>query len=449
MKVDVLLVVDNAYRELPGLTIIKYYLEGMGYTVRFTSRFSIRFALAKYRPKMVILTSAIYPYIPELSKVSFVCVLPSESGNGQRRQVIDIHGGTFINKLYTKNVDMFFSWGEQMSDWLIESGIYQKEQVYTTGNPSTDQWMIKRERKINSKVGLTSTLRSLANSMDVGSSDFIKYLFESELNGGDGTYFSPPNHIEAWLHWEVSFLRVICNLTHELIIPNNIQLEIRPHPFESIEKYSYLIHRSKNLISVRKEGPITDWFQNIDLLITYMSASAVDAFVYGIPVLSLKKILNQDALRNVPQGFIYDYYDYFWEPDNIESLRECIQENEKGNLPLAPKLKELEEYIQRQFNFPRAKPAGQLIAESIDSFFKKNKSRDIKNIPSSLHILNAKADLFWKLPLSEETVLFLNALREKFIGIGNRSGFHYTYHPWNSELKNKSKKILEQLLKSL
>jgi len=63
--------------------------------------------------------------------------------------------------------------------------------------------------------------------------------------------------------------------------------------------------------------------------------------------------------------------------------------------------------------------------------------------------LNAKADLFWKLPLSEETVLFLNALREKFIGIGNRSGFHYTYHPWNSELKNKSKKILEQLLKSL
>lgn len=449
MKVDVLLVVDNAFRELSGLTIIKHYLEGMGYIVRFTSRFSIRFALTKHRPKMVILSSAIYTYIPELSEVCFVCVLPSESGNGQKAQILATHAGTVRNHLHTKNVDMFFSWGKQMSDWLVKEGAYVNEQIVTTGNPSTDHWMINRNRKITNKVGITTTLRSFANVMTSNSDWFMENMYICENKGWDGSYYTPPHHIEDWMYWELSFLRVICNFVKELAILDKVNFQIRPHPFEDAAKYNYLDKISSGLVTIKKQGVITEWFQNIDILITYMSASAIDAFIYGLPVVSTKNFISKQALENIPSGFIYDYYDYFWEPKDMNEIREIIQDGLKGKLELSPKKKEMSEYIKENFHFPRQKPSGQLIAEEIDSFLKKTKPREFKKSPKTLSPFDSGLDILCKIPLSEETILFLNYLKEKIQRKGNSTGFYYTYHPWNLKLKIKSKETLAEILNSI
>lgn len=429
MNTDVLLVVDNSERELVGIFLIKQYLRELGFSSKICSRFTLTQAFHKFRPKTIVLPNAGFSRCQGLMERCFVCVLPSESGNGQHAQVLGIMKGSPTNKCYTGYVDMFFSWGEQMTKWLVEEKVYSKERIRTTGHPSTDHWLLPVQKKLNRKAGLTTTFRMLSNSMG-GVTNAIKWIYQAEKSGGDGSFYLPPEHAETWIYWEAAFLRLICNILDYIVIPHNIRIELRPHHIEMKEPYEFLVKQSKGLMQVFKEGTISEWFQNIDVLLTYMSASALDAVVKGFPVISLKKILNQDALQRIPYGFRYDYYDYLWQAESLDQLKEFIEDAFWGRLQVSPNPDYLKEYIYRHFHFPRKKPSACLVAEGIADLMENNRPRKFRPLHDSSSVKFWLYTTLNYVPYSTELVMGFRHIEDYFRGINASGGPRRTYLPW-------------------
>jgi hypothetical protein len=331
-----------------------------------------------------------------------------------------------------------------MTQWLVESGAYSSAQIVTSGHPATDHWLIQNERKCRHRVGLTTTFRVLSNSVG-GSQNFIKWIYETEYGGGsDGSYFSPPEHAEAWIYWEAAFIRSIANIVHEVLIPNSINCQIRPHPFEVKKPYKFLTEKSGGLVQIEKKGSITDWFDNIDILFTYLSGSAIDAFVKGLPVVSLQKILNPDALNRIPKGFIYDYYEYCWQLESLEQIKDYSHDAFEGKLEPARNMGAFHEYVYNHFKFPRKRPSAFLVAEAIAEFLNNNKPRTFRLVESKKSSFIKKWAKY-AMKLYPETMIDYMFLK-KILNIDEYSPL-FTYISWkiveNMEAKVTAKAIIE------
>jgi hypothetical protein len=370
--VDVLILVDCSSRELVGSLLVRHYLAELGLTSKICSKLLWNHYFNKYQPKAVLFPNGGSPSCKVVYDKCFTFVMPSESGNGQKKQIINIHAGTSLCPCDTAYTDLFFSWGEQMTEWLVESNAFKRGQIVTCGHPSTDHWMLPSTSQGKKLIGLTTTLRFC------GQQDFIKWIYHAEYRGGDGTFYSPPEHAESWIYWEASFIRTLINIINDVVIPNRLRCELRPHPFEIESTYKYLTERSDGLVQIKKEGTISEWLENISALFTFMSASAIDAVVKGVPVVSLKNILNRDALNRLPKGYIYDYYQYFWQIDSLEQFNEYSQAAFAGQLEPAKDMDRLKEFIFKHYNYPRCKPSSKLIAESIADFICNRKPKVFK-----------------------------------------------------------------------
>lgn len=452
MNIDVLLVVDNSKRELVGILLIQQYLQELGFSSKICSRFTLTQAFHKFRPRAVALPNAFFSTCKALAERCFVCVLPSESGNGQRAQILGIMKGTPTSKCYTEYVDLVFSWGEQMTKWLVEEKVYSEDRIRTTGHPSTDHWLLPVKKKLNRKAGLTTTFRMLNNSLG-GVINAVKWIYNKEKSGGDGSFYLPPEHAEAWIYWEAAFLRLICNIVDYVVIPHNIRIELRPHHAEMKEPYKFLVKQSKGLMQVFKEETISEWFQDIDVLLTYMSASALDAVIQGLPVISLEKILNQDALRRIPPGFRYDYYEYLWKAESLEQLKEFIEDAFLGRLPDSPNPDYLKEYIYRHFHFPKKRPSAYLVAESIADLLENNRPRKFRPLHDSSSVKFWLYSTLNYVPYSTELVMEFRYIEDYFRGINASGGPRRTYLPWKwkeiSIARNTAIKIIASYKKSV
>lgn len=426
MNTEVLLVIDNSRRELVSVLLIQHYLQKLGFSSQICSRFILTHAFNKFRPKVVILPNAGDPLCESLSKCSFVCILPSESGNGQHSQVLGIMKGTVKYRCYTEYVDLFFSWGKQMAEWLSEDGVYTKEQIQVTGNPATDHWLLPAKKRLSGKMGLTTTFRTLSNTTG-GLKNAFERIYKIENCGGDGTYYISPEHAEVWIYWEAAFIRLICNIVDDIVIPHKVRMELRPHPFENKRPYEFLVQQSRGLVQVTKEEVISDWFQNIDLLVTFMSGSSIDAVVRGLPVVSLKNVLNQDALSRIPKGFLYDYDQYLWQLKSLEQIKEYSLEAFKGSLPVAREPEKLKTYIQKHFHFPRKKPSALLVAESITDLLENNRHRKFKHLHTSSSVKTRINTVLKHMPYSTELVMGYKWLDDY---LEKRDATRATYLPW-------------------
>jgi len=381
MNPDVLIVVDNSNRELVGTLLLQHYLNELGLSSQLCSRLVMVESFNRFHPKAMILPHALSDACPELAKRTFLFVLPSESGNMQRELVRRTMQGTASMWCQCNSIDLFFSWGEQMTDWLIEDKIYPEERICTTGSPSTDHWLLPSNRKINHKIGLTTTFRALSNNLGY-MANAVDWIYRTEKNGGNGNYYESPEHVEVWIYWEAAFIRLICNMVEQVIIPEKLNLEIRPHPGENKRPYQWLTKVSSGLVKPVKEGVISEWLERIDLLLTYMSATGIDGYVKRLPIISLKNVLNQDALSRIPKWFNYDYYNFFWQLDHIDQIKEYADAAERGELPLAEDEHSLNEFIRLHFQYPRTKPSALFVAESIKTFIENNKQRPFKPLIS-------------------------------------------------------------------
>lgn len=443
MKSDVLLVVDGSSRELTGIMLLQYYLKKLGLSSRICSLLTLRHSFNQCHPRSVVLPNAGNSLCSALSERSFVFVMSSESGNGQRSQVRGTILGGPNYRCYNEYCDHFFSWGEQMTEWLIEDGAYSKDKISTTGHPATDHWLIKINRTPQKKIGLTTTFRALSNSLG-GMPNAIEWIYNAELFGDDGTFYRPPQHAEVWIYWEAAFLRLICNIVEKIVKVHSLNLEIRPHPVEKVKPYKYLTKKSNGLVQIDKGGSISEWFEKINILFAYMSASALDAVVQGVPVVSLQNILNQDALKCIPTDFHYDYYKYFWQLNNLDQIKEFSDSAFSGNLPIAADEEGIRKYILRNFYYPREKPSSLLIAEKIKEIIENNKSRKFAPIGSGKNKYTSNLFIDHILNFYPELTIHAYYLYFK-LNLGNWDP-RFTYIKWKQRELCRAKQTMQKVI---
>ncbi|MFC1807238.1 NAD-dependent epimerase/dehydratase family protein [Candidatus Omnitrophota bacterium] len=126
-----------------------------------------------------------------------------------------------------------------------------------------------------------------------------------------------------------------------------------------------------------------------------------------------------------------------YETNNLERLKEFIDDALQGKLPTSPNPDYFKEYIYRQFHFPREKPSALFVAEGIADLLKNNRPREFKPLYDSSSAKHWIYSTLNHIPYSPELVMGYMYMRD-YMQIKNVSGgARVTYLPWN--LKETSK----------
>jgi hypothetical protein len=251
-----------------------------------------------------------------------------------------------------------------MKEIMVDSGIWSEEQLVVTGSPHTDHWLLPKSKEKN-KIGITTTFRFFDNSAPMGKMDPFIWLDQAEKHGGDGTYYLPPNHAESWVFFEASLGRVFLSLVHTISKKRAESIEIRPHPFGRSEKYHCFKQITDNKVLITKDGSISEWLEDKLIVFSYLSASTLDAVVCGVPAVSLKKLIDPDALRKIPGHFNYNYDEWMWQLESFEQANEYVEAALNGKLKPCREERKFNEFMNYHFFYNREKPAAKLIAEEI------------------------------------------------------------------------------------
>jgi len=444
MKKRVLVAIDGSKRELFGCSLLAKYLRDIGLTPIICSQYLFKPYYLRYTPEAVVWPNALTDF-SKIAKNTFIFILPSESGNGQEEQVEITHAGTAKNTVYSHYVDRFFCWGKGMKKTLLKSGKWREEQLAVTGNPSTDHWHIPRSKKDPKDciVGLTTTFRALSNSVSMAKSNYLEWLDYAERHGGDGSYYAPPNHAESWLFYEASLARVINSTVRALVSHNDNTVEIRPHPFELNCRYQYLKASYGDRVRINKNGPISEWLKNKYIVFTYMSASAIDAIIFGIPVVSLGGLIDPDALKKIPKPFRYEYTNLLWQVDSFSQVPNYLEKARRGQLTPCRDIEKFNDFIKEHFFFPRRKPSAELIATEIKRVLDNNKKTvrysDAEFLNDARGLRKVRRDVFSVTRhLIPEKGLHVMAVYKYLRGLlpGNQD-IGYSFQPWRiRELKD-------------
>lgn len=366
MPQQVLIIIDGIRRELFGASLLARYLEGVGLKPILCGSHTFRDYYARYLPEAVVVPHILLD-LGDVAERSFVFVMPSESGNGQPDQVRTNHAGSQQNIVYPKCVDRFFCWGPMMKEVLLDTGVWREDQLAVTGSPATDHWLLPRPSSKSSQklIGITTTFRAISNAASPAKLNYFKWLDDAEASGGDGTFYEPPEHAESWMFFEASLARVMGMMIRTLVRERAEPLVIRPHPLESEIRYQYFSRLTNGQVSIDKGGTISEWLENKAILFTHMSASALDAVVRGVPVVSMKGLLDPDAVRKKPKHFQYAYEELLWQMNDFHQAAEYVELASKGKLRPCRDERGMNDFLVRHFSFPRSCPAAQQIASEI------------------------------------------------------------------------------------
>lgn len=153
---------------------------------------------------------------------------------------------TFVNSEFTKNE-------------LLKKG--SKSNIFVTGNPKYDN-VVNKE-------------------YNIGNKEKIKVLYTTQ----------PTPHRDK-------IIETIKNLS---CVNKKIIFIIKPHPVDKIDYLSrYNINEGENIIILDRETDIFDEIQNVDIVFTEYSTTALDAFYSGVPVLTYSQnteIVNYSKTR--------------------------------------------------------------------------------------------------------------------------------------------------------
>jgi surface carbohydrate biosynthesis protein len=425
----VLIGIDHPNRELFGGTLLARYLESLGIRAVLCSTMALGDYHARYRPAAIVWPNAHWD-LAWVAEKSFVFVLPSESGNGQPDWIALEHGGTSPkNPIYPQPVDRFFCWGQGMKDTLLATGRWADRQLVVTGSPATDHWLLpKNARPTRPRIGITTTFRIVSNSTPPHKVNMFEQLDAMERFGGEGQYFLPPDHAEGWVFVEASLARVMIGLVRALAVERNELVEIRPHPWELAGRYEYFSGLGDGRVSATKGGTISEWLEKISVLFTFMSASSLDAIVRGVPVVSLRGLLDPDAARKVPHVLRYSYEDMLWQADDMGQALKYAELAAAGKLDPCQDPKGIEQFLRQQFEFPRQATAAERIAAEIKRVLDGDKGPR-KFFPSKTgEVRGLRYALVRCAPMAAQGLCLFRYLWNKFFSSG--VDFGILYQPW-------------------
>ena len=282
------LIVDNPYRDLPGLVLLAAHLSQQGATC-FLVPMHFSDQLCMLVPDLVLFNYLRVNNQKQARQMQEadvnVCVLDTEGGVLAH---MDHYTKTLARdaSLY-RNVACFFSWGPKLAEHLKREGWYTENQIMITGAPRFDFYV--------------PPLRcaALRSSPYVASYPPPLVLINGNFPVANPRFQTPEEEVRMMverfgydparaLEWQ----RASRQAMHELAALSNrlarkfpqATFVYRPHPFENTETYETLLERHENL-QLSKVGTVDGWILRAKAVIHRSCSTAIEAGMAGVPAL--------------------------------------------------------------------------------------------------------------------------------------------------------------------
>ncbi len=303
------LVVDNPYRDLPGLVLLAWRLCRSGATCYLVPVNLRNIELWHLAPDFVLF-SYFRPANQELARQLMeadirVGVLDSEgsifssvppsavtspdAASSRLSDTPDALEEYAISMAPDRNIRhqiaCFCAWSPAFANYAIKAGWYRSEQVAVTGSPRFD-FHAERWRETSRQLSkyadkYLSPLVLINSSFTLANPRFHSPEREQEMLVSSYSY--DRRFTEKWRRTQSEALEGLASLANHVAaeIPGATFI-FRPHPFENDDTYRSLLQRLPNLHLV-KQGTVDGWLLRAKALIHWGSSTAVDASLYGIP----------------------------------------------------------------------------------------------------------------------------------------------------------------------
>lgn len=285
----VALVVDNPYRDLPGIILLACALARQGHTCLLAPSNLEWRELGALAPDVAVLTNIRGPR-HELARRLMdagcqVAVLESEGGvmpNFDTYTTMAAPDPALLHR-----VARFCTWGPRVARFVVESGWYDQAQVTVTGSPRFDfyapAWReAARRASADLDEMVASPLILVNGSFPRANPRFLTP--EREVQSWQALGFSR-EHIERFQRIEYDAMLAMADVANHLArtFPH-ATVVYRPHPFEKIETYDTLLERRDNL-KLLKVGTVEGWILRANVVVHRNSTTAIEAAMCDVPAL--------------------------------------------------------------------------------------------------------------------------------------------------------------------
>ena len=286
----VALVVDNPFRDLPGLTLVARYLVKRGATV--------------YLVPMNLQQWELFALAPDYVLVNY-CRKNNEDlirrlqRAGIRVGVLDTEGGVLssfesyeqtlaTDPIVRKSIASFMTWGPRLGEHAVESGWFSQSQVTVTGSPRFDFY---NERWRPAALALSEMPADLKKPLVMFNGNFPLANPQFSTRADEGRrlveqYGYPAADVAHWQAAQAAGMTGLTELANQLSdqFPS-VSFVYRPHPFENVDGYANLMAQRPNLRLIRR-GTVDTWILQSAAVIQRSCSTAIEAAMAGTTALS-------------------------------------------------------------------------------------------------------------------------------------------------------------------
>ncbi len=286
----VALIVDNPYRDLPGLVLLAWRLAQSGIASYLVPMNMQVFEISALQPDFVLLNylrANNQHFVQELHAI------------GVPVGVLDTEGGVFVsfdtyektlapNSTVREKITCYCSWGTKLAHHLVQQGWYRDDQVTITGSPRFDfyhsRWRQAALATSPYADHYTQPLILVNGNFPLVNPQFTTPEEEAhqlvEQFGFDAQY------VQEWQATQRQTLQELVDLTNRLAAQfPTVTFIYRPHPFEKLETYNELLIQRDNLYIV-KAGTVDGWILRSSAVIQRSCSTAIEASLADVPALS-------------------------------------------------------------------------------------------------------------------------------------------------------------------
>ena len=285
------LLVDNPYRDLPGLTMVAMELCQSGATC--------------YLVPMNLQAIEAWTLAPDFVLLNFLRRWDSQEfarhlvNAGIGVGVLDTEGGVLLSlddyamtmaqdPTVRHRISCFCSWGHKLAEHAVKNRWYLDQQVVVTGNPRFDFYVDPwREAALQASPyadRFPKPLVLINGNFPLANPGFS--TVERERHGLVQAFGFGEGDAIARQQGQQETMRRIVELANSLAARfPDVTFVYRPHPFEDVKGYEGLLNARRNLHLV-KQGTVDGWILRASAVIQRSCSTAVEASLAGVPALS-------------------------------------------------------------------------------------------------------------------------------------------------------------------
>jgi surface carbohydrate biosynthesis protein len=274
------IVVDNPRRDLAGLAEIAARIADFEVEVDLVPMYFCKQYLIGCRPDMVV-----FNYM----RSSNSALIAIAHNLGIRTAVLDTEGGVWVDIAdYVKSigssnaepVDLYMTWGSIQETELQKLDPLPAKKILVTGHPRFDRYL-NRPPLIQQKeyVLINSNFPTLFPRYESFSSEF-----KISQSAGGLTEIGASSRFRSVTIAYGRFVQFVSELVVQL---PEVNFVLRPHPFESDDRYRLLFGPFKNL-RVGSESDIISDLERAYCLLQFDCTTAIEASLVGVPVGSIE-----------------------------------------------------------------------------------------------------------------------------------------------------------------